>query len=351
MVWREYRIPGAQNTQKSQPIHSATGGNASTASTLRRERFTFDDIYAGPSACERLMVYSRLRTRQALLYHKPSLVFLTTVCGEDANIYNRRHRNTIIDSNTIEPPVAIVLGDNGDMGLISVVISEIFTTLPHLQSKETQLANRFERKTISNAMKSKTNAKAHNDIKANEPYVTMRACVLLENNTIIDLLCSNQDISAQVNRCSVDRQIHNYNQSGNKYPTKSGKYSKTVVVNATQIQLKKISDFDRIIGVIFGRRAAMNEFLARLAQTSDYPSENTTKMYNANGKEVLMHHLAQSPWLVPNDSASLLITITVHNQTKTRSNNVTDFHFVCPCGQQWSTPCKFICCMPLCVCC
>jgi len=365
VVWREYRPHTNPNTHSNanananyKSIHSATGGNASTASTLRRERFSFDDIYAGPSAFDKLTSYSKLRTRQALLYHKPSLVFLTTVCGEDANIYNRRHMNTILDSNLIEPPVALVLGDGGGLGLAAVVISEIFVTLPHLHTKETHVLNRFEKKTISNTNKYKYRNNSNNipninnthtnGSKHNDPYVTMRACVILDNNTIVDLLCSNHNIHTQVNQCYVDTVDSNANGNNTNNPRKS------VIVNATEIQLKKPSDFDRIIGVIFGRKMAMNGFLAGLAGVSDYSTENTRKMYQPDGTEVMLHHLSQTPWLIPNDNATLLITVTVHNKTiKSRNSNssgsgvgvgggnsTTDFHFACPCGQQWSTPCK-----------
>lgn len=76
-------------------VHQSNMNNiiqsSNAASTLRRERFSFDDLYAGFNAFGRLSAYTRLRTRQTLLYNKPSLVFLGVGCGEDATLYNKYH--------------------------------------------------------------------------------------------------------------------------------------------------------------------------------------------------------------------------------------------------------------------
>lgn len=87
-----------KNNSRNSTTHSVHQSNlnnniqsSNAASTLRRERFNFDDIFTGSGAFNRLSVYTRLRTRQTLLYNKPSLVFLGIGCGEDSTLYNKYH--------------------------------------------------------------------------------------------------------------------------------------------------------------------------------------------------------------------------------------------------------------------
>ena len=312
-------------------------------------------MYAGPSAFSRLTVYTKLRTRQALLYSKPSLVFLCAACGEDDKLFDKTHgggdggrnnNNISINGNalatntttsSVEPPVAVVLGDSGGIGLVSTVVQEVFTTLPHLNMASKGYSKNAGGHVVNTFPKKNKHANAATNLDATR--VMMQAVVLLDDSSVVDLLCSNQNIDSRLNTCGV-RKVQ----------------GKTVIVNATQIQLKKATDFERIVGVIFGRRTAMGAFLAALASSSAYQSSSASVssgsspggVRNSDGEAVLLDHLASSPWLIPNKTATLLITVSVYNNKSVYGSSSTyiasgrgkqtDFHFVCPCGQQWSTP-------------
>jgi len=342
--------PGRNSTTHSAHQANQNIQTSNAASVLRRERFNFDDIYAGAGAFHRLTVYTRLRTRQTLLYKKSSLVLLCVGCGEDATLYNKYHGRDS-DASSIEPPVAILMGDSGGVGLISAAVDEIFVSLPHLNDKENDRIANLQRKTISARLKTRGNAGARPTAaeknNSGAPYVTMQAVVLLGDDgaTPVDLLSTNSNLSS----CSIQQQpVETYDDVTN---TNTKSY-KSVIANAQSIHLKQPADFERLVGVILGRRSSMYEHVQALIarRNNGGVGGSDSRVRNSDEEEVLLEHLADSPWLVPNNTGTLLITVTVHNNrpvyngsstyTGSGSSQKTEFHFVSPCGKLWSTPGK-----------
>ena len=87
VVWREERQGIMKNVRNT---------------TLRRERFSFDDAFVGPSSTERLEAYMRYRTKRALFKGR-GVATVVVACGEDS-------------IGVLEPPVALVLGEGGGQG-------------------------------------------------------------------------------------------------------------------------------------------------------------------------------------------------------------------------------------------
>ena len=384
VVWREYKhthqviSPGIHSVttanilspSKHRVNHPGTPGiyTSNAASVLRRERFSFDDIFAGPTAFGRLAAYTRLRVRQTLLYNKPSLVFLCVGCGEDAALYSR-YQEGHPHASSIEPPAAVLLGDSGGQGLIATAVEEIFTSLPYLHRREAMDMYARPGKASGNISSSKARSHTHIHSQTHNlnhtSYVTLQAVVLLGDGdtVVVDLLCHN----SQQSQCRIEQvQVGGSSGGGG---SGGGQY-KMVISNATTIQLKSPQDFDRLIGVIFGRRSMMSEYLlsveARHREAAagvgagmegwggdSYRERDREGMgvRSAEGGVCFPDHLGSTPWLVPNEVGTLVITLTVHN---TRSiynptsgssggsgmggGRETSFHFVSPCGQLWSTP-------------
>ena len=301
VVWRE-----------NKGTLTAIGGSATT---LRRERFTFDDIFAGPAAYGRLAVYTRLRTRQALMTRR-SLTTLTVAAG-------LKSVEGSGDGTTMEPPVSVVLGDAGGAGLVSTTVDEIFASMGASAGAGEGgggLAG-LQRKTQSSAQKMSPYLHPAAAAAAGDSWplvggsVTLSVVLFLDEGggVVVDLLReSSTGAGARGGGGGVCKVV------------RTGSGGKPYIVNASQVVLRKTADFERIAGVIFGRRSAM------------------TASHTTRGG---VNNLAEAPWLVPDMAATLLVTVAVTTAAGGRrgrgtgsSQHRSEFHFICPCGQRWASP-------------
>lgn len=255
VVWREPR-------QTSTPHEH---------SILRRERFQFDNIYAGNGSIKKLSSIVKDRVHRAVTGNR-SFVFLCLSCGE-----------TALDcASSLEPPLNILYGNKGGSGVISTAVSTIMSVL---QPKSTPLSKK-PTPSISSAT------------------ITMTAVVILANNKdkVVDLLCDSRGY------CQLSRRP-------------DGKYS---ISNATVVQLENISDAERIIGVLLGRKSCRKDMQA-------LQCELTT----ADESFAPYEHLEAT-------EATMLITIHV-SPVAVGKLSPMDFHFLCPYGDLWYTPGLDIC--------
>ena len=95
-----------------------------TGSVLRRERFLFDDVLAGPYANRDLTVFMRKRCRQALSAGD-DLAVLCLACGESAGSTSLQP----ISELPLEPSVGLLLGSGGGSGLLHALVSELLRCL------------------------------------------------------------------------------------------------------------------------------------------------------------------------------------------------------------------------------
>jgi len=204
-VWREPRLSSAPHEH----------------AILRRERFQFDNVFAGTNSIKRLSDLVKDRVQRAVVANR-SLVFMCLSCGE-----------TALDcSANLEPPLNILYGSKGGSG---VIIAAVSTLMSALNLKVTQNASR--KTAISSAT------------------VTMTAVIILANNKekVIDLLCDSRGF------CHLSRRA-------------DGKYS---VSNATVVQLESILDAERIIGVLLGRKSCRKDMQALKSEVAEfYPGGN-----------------------------------------------------------------------------
>ena len=250
-------------------------------SVLRRERFQFDDVYAGLGAADKLFAVMRKRVRRAISLNR-SLVYLGLSCGE-----------TVAEcKSALEPPLALVFGDRGGVGALSVTVDELFNTL---------------RPPPKQRMKSVPISAMH----ASYINITMTAVVLGGSRTI-DLL---GDFSVEKKSANKECRIAK-RQDG-----------KTVLVNATTVHLEQPTDLERIIGVLLGKKGCRREMMNMLCNVNE-----VSQVDNTFGASQLLDPV----------EATMLITIHVAPTTVGRLSP-TDFQFVCPYGDSWSTASRDIC--------
>lgn len=351
IVWREARLgdavasegllasstrsnpsPIAKLLSSSEPkqnyfTDSSTGSKKNTV--LRRERFSFDDIFSGLTAQGRLAFYTRQRARKAL-ETSHNLVFLCLGCGDNAPA----------GGSAVEPPISVLLGGGGGTGLISSVVDEIFRfTKPlttSLQESKGLYPGSFPTASPSAFVASKL---AFEQVKSR---VTLSAIILTEQGQVFDLLGGSADGAASLKRRKSDGRV--------------------MLCNASRLQLQASADFDRVMGLLLGKRTALHGVLQSLQQQQ----AQQLKM-GIIPAEPLQDVLASiDPWASlnipsnrvgggghneeklalgassPASTSSMLITVSVSGGAVSSNNTSVDFNFVSPCGKNWSCPGKFL---------
>jgi len=278
--------------------YSANSSVGSRASTLRRERYCFDDIYAGPDAISRLYAYTRKRTKAALLSGR-GLAFLCLAGGECVS------RNTV----SLEPTVSLVVGDSGGHGLMSAVVEEIFKSknIPYSSKGHTPYGKQ-----------SLASGAISGDDTALQSCVVLTA-VTISDGIILDLLGPPGSIRPErgMKQCRVSRRA-------------DGSYH---VANATPLKLKSAADFERVAGVLLGRRAALREIAPSLLEWGD-----------SVGSTVEVP-VPETPWMMSADrEACILFSLSTTGEgVSTSSHRNVSFHFACPCGPHWDLPGTELC--------
>lgn len=352
VVWREARLgdavagesllasstrsnpsPIAKLLSSSEPkqnyfTDSSTGSKRNTV--LRRERFSFDDIFSGLTAQGRLAFFTRQRARKAL-ETSHNLIFLCLGCGDNAPA----------GGSAVEPPISVLLGGGGGTGLISSVVDEIFRfTKPlttTMQESKGLYPGSFPTASPSGFVASKL---AFEQVKSR---VTLSAIILTEQGQVFDLLGGSADGAASLKRRKSDGRV--------------------MLCNASRLQLQASADFDRVMGLLLGKRTALHGVLQSLQQQQ----AQQLKM-GIIPAEPLQNVLASiDPWASLNSpssssgsghaeqhaqggsasTSSMLITVSVSGGAVSSSQTSVDFNFVSPCGRNWSCPGEFFFSFPL----
>jgi hypothetical protein len=210
------------------------------ASTLRRERFHFNESYAGPGGLGKLCAYARQRVKISLLTGR-GLAFVCVAAGD----------NESLSSAQVEPPVSVVLGDCGGQGLISAVMDSLFR---HVAPKG------YPCKQTDQTLHRKYGGKNAPPVLASSAAITetpsepiLFSAVVISEGSIIDLLgpsgslmyssVGNRPGQYQRRKCKVHRR-----GNGSSY-----------IAHMTRLQLHSVADFERVAGVLLGRRSALRE--------------------------------------------------------------------------------------------
>lgn len=323
VVWRELRSNGSG--------HASYEGSRST--TLRRERFLFHDVFAGPQAHLRSNAYCRHRVRKAL-FAGQNLVFNLIAAGESS-----AHR--------LEPPMQVLLGDAGGQGLISQALEEVFQSLqPHLSATATS----FPGGLMPNASSSGSlYASSGTTTYGKESYLCPRlqyesdhtiitvSILCVVKGKLFDLLHPSSWNSAVGNNAGSRGQQRNNNQQrvgvgldplGNGHSLR----------HHTQITLRNVADYERLTGVLLGRRAALKEAL--LATRGNRRSSSSS----ASLPPAQDISLFEQSWITGEIPCTLwtVVKIVGLGTLGSPSRQPLHVHFLCPCGDQWGNPGMYV---------
>ena len=184
--------------------------------------------------------------------------------------------------------------------------------------------------------------------------VTLSA-VIVSDGEMYDLLdTSSKESHGQQKRDDVTK-----NKIAVRKRKSDGKY---MLFNASKVQLQSNADFDRMIGLLLGRRSAMS----RLAHTLLQKHSVNNNIHNSTAFQLIEEI---DPWVLntssllrngsqppldttttsasqasynqaPNTSSSdsMFISISACGGGVSKSKPTVDFNFVCPCGKNWSMP-------------
>ncbi len=236
---------------------------------LRRERFLFDKLYYGNKSMEKLSQYIRYRIRQSILSYN-SMTLLCTGCGEGL-------------IGELEPPVTLAVGTGGGTGVASQLLHEVFnylsaTTTYGSRSSDVGPPNPFDlvSGTLSpspaNRMSSYVThtsssfAAIKTNISSRSSRVTMSA-VLVSGRHVVDLLTNPNAATSSKDKRPMIRRTANSNTA--------------TLTNATLIELSSQMDYERIIGLLLGRRSGIAHSLRTLytmiATGDDIPKLMSTR--------------------------------------------------------------------------
>jgi hypothetical protein len=215
---------------------------------LRRERFLFDYIYTGNQAFLRLKDYLKYRIRYSLT-NFINQVIMCTSCAE-VNTANEMD---------LEPPVALALGTGGGTGLCSAILNEIFNFLH--KSKKGWIPKTPNSSTSSTSFSSSKRGGGGNTyapsyvstqvVQEHEENRITMSMALIKGKIIMDLL--NPSSATLSNQARKPRIV-----------AKNGRMH---LANVTQVDLLNVLDFERIIGLLLGRRVGLYEALKNMEKS------------------------------------------------------------------------------------
>lgn len=301
---------------------------------LRRERFQFDAMYIGPTADRKLQDYVRYRTRAAL-QQGTNLVFLCNACGESA-------------VGELEAPVTVALGSGGGSGIATNILVEAFKVVA------AHNANYADRGTDSYILRSAVqnqyaSTRIAQDNRASSISLT---AVLLNGSTMVDMLSN----AAQQGRHGHQPRIQ-----------RRGAHGEVTLQGVTTLDLSNVMDFERIIGLLLGRRTGINETMQSLhLSSSEYPDHNTplasyatwtTQSVNPATEKIRRLDLvndftsssstssskAAAPNVdAPSSSSTMVLSFRITLGSSLMPKRVVHIRVVCPCGKDWTLPSKFL---------
>lgn len=270
-------------------------------------------MYTGPDAGPRLSSYTKRRIKTSLLNTR-GIVFLC-LAGGDFGTNSTAY---------LEPPISVILGDSGGQGLISSTLDEIFKHKSKYggSNPNPPPPHRFY-------SGSTTPIKRSLD-RSNSP-----ACHPLSNDYVL--------FSAVI---ICDRQVYDLLGSSSSHQKSSSKVIKisqksdgtSTINNVTKLQLRSVADFERIAGVLLGRRAALKELTSVICKMNSSSSSSLSA-----AETVMSHHdvsVPDIPWLLAteNEACILFSLATTGEGVSLSSHGIVNYYFTCPCGKYWSLP-------------
>lgn len=285
-------LPSTKKKKKQLESYYEDLMNSHTTKVLRRERFLFDYIYTGNRATDRLREYIKHRTKYSLT-HVINQVYLCTSCGEYSNI-------------DLEPPVTLALGSGGGSGIGSAILQEVFRFIGADGNRPANapIASIAASPYLGNNTLSSSSGKYKSSTAGS--YVTTRlvqdhqanrvtmSVVLTNGQFLFDLLHPTAATNANDPfAASIAPQILR----------KSTSPHRVILSNVTQIDLLNIYDFERIIGLLLGRRAGIFETLRNMKQTVKHPSSFLANTARATLQSQLLNSHATWNAKTPANSA------------------------------------------------
>lgn len=298
----------------------ATTSLSSRNTVLRRERFAFDDVFSGLTADGRLAMYSRQRARKALEGGR-NLTILCVGCGDVPSA----------GESAVEPPVRTLLGGGGGTGLISSVVDEIFRYTRPLSTSMQENGKSFPGSfPTANASPFVASKLAFEQLKSK---VSLSAVILSDRGEVFDLLATNSGANQESIAASLKRRKSD---------------GRVVLCNASRLQLQAPSDFDRVMGLLLGKRTALQGVLATLKQQRQ--AQRAAGLAPPSVESMYDILASIDPWAAFNSksaensvqsavcASTMLITVSVSGGKVGAGQTSADFHFVSPCGSFWYSP-------------
>lgn len=276
IVWREKRYEMNGMWRNGDPLSRG-------ASVLRRERFQFDEIFLGSPGVVKLGGNCRQRAVEAL-QQNIDLCFISLAAGD----IDQARRN----GSLMEPPMALLLGDQGGQGLISAVVDEIFRYLGHAMPPA---------RIVPSSDSSFGRAAAQSVQMSGVTASVVLSAVMLCNGHISDLLASSSGFD--VGGATVRRL-----QDG-----------RNILHNVGRLRLHSAADFERVAGVLLGRRSALKQ---------KHTASDDGNVYLDTA-------------VAADENACILITISVTGFGLSNGGE-GNYHFVCPTSDQWRLPGMFV---------
>ena len=339
-----------------------------SSSVLRRERFIFDNVFVGVDAMLRLSLCIRQKTRMCLESAR-NLLIISLGCGKSSS-------SSSLEASSIEPPVSLLVGGEGGTGLISIVLDEVFRHIKPLTSQLRSDPSRYSAKHHHHHHVGSSNKKHSTSLSTSSSFIGLQntyeqfttkvilSAVIVSDGEMYDLLDnSSKASSGQQRRDGVtkDKITVRKRKSDGKY----------MLFNASKVQLQSTADFDRLIGLLLGRRSAMSRLAHTLLQKHSVDSNNHNNISNINSTAFqLIEEI--DPWVInttslrrngsqphidttipaasqasfdqahntssSSSSDSMFISISACGGGVSKSKPTVDFNFVCPCGKNWSMP-------------
>lgn len=275
---------------------------------LRRERFQFDAMYIGLPADKKLQEYVRFRTRRAL-EQATNLVFLCNACGDRVR-------------GELEGSVNVALGSGGGSGITTNVLIEAFKFIHQhgLSSSSTSAAMNSSNDSFTatageySYLKSSVQNSYLSSKMAQENRLSSvsLSAVLIQGNHIVDLL-SNQPSPPPSIHTNKKRNHHQQQPTGPRiHRHRAGSSGEVTLSGVTLLELANVMDFERIVGLLLGRRTGIQEAMQGL---------QALRLVSSPDLQVLQHLplASYATW-----SASSLSHFPLHSQSKRLGDAVED---------------------------
>lgn len=328
---RHMRPTAASTASAAVNYYQPIGGNSQdlydmeSQRILRRERFQFDAMYIGLTADRKLQEYVRFRTRAAM-EKGTNVVFLCNACGE-----------TVMGE--LEAPVTIALGSGGGSGIATNILQEAFKYVAAHNATyggdDSGTDSYVLRSAVQNQYLSTRMA------KDNRLSSISLSAILVNGNTVVDMLSN----ATQQGRHGLQPRIQRKS---------SGEVNLTGV---TTLDLSNVMDFERIIGLLLGRRTGINETMqsfqvnpdevplasyATWTTSSVNPAAEKLRRLDLNADVSSTHeNLSSSTGTdLPSSSSTMILSFRIALGSSLMPKRVIHIRIVCPCGKDWSLPSK-----------